>query len=140
MPRRKSPRFNSAEENFLLQWRGGQYACCMPVRNHRFHPLRKWELDFAWPTWRVGLEIQGGIWIGGAHARPTNILRDLEKHNALLDLGWAVWHFTPAQVMAGTAVQHLERVLMSIREGGGPWIPTILTVTGGKTTSALRVG
>lgn len=98
----------------------------MPERNHRFHPTRRWEIDFAWPEYRVGLEIQGGIWIGGAHARPMNIERDLEKHNALLDLGWRVWHFTPKQVKSGIAVQHLERVLLSLRKGE-PCITTTKT-------------
>lgn len=119
-------RVNQAEEAFLFQWRMlDPNRHFEPQRNHRFHPTRRWEIDFAWPAAKVGIEIQGGIWIGGAHARPSNIERDMEKHNALLDLGWRVWHFSPRQVKSGEAVQHLERVLLCARKGE-TW-PTVAT-------------
>lgn len=96
--------------------------CHLPPhkRNYRFHPTRKWEIDFAWPQFRIGLEIQGGIWgkskddmTGGAHGHAIGITRDMEKHNAYLDCGWRVWCFTPQQVKNGSAVKHIEGVLAS---------------------------
>lgn len=84
-----------------------------PCRNYRFHPSRKLEIDFGWPAYKIGLEIQGGVWRpgGGAHSRPGMIERDMEKHNLLLDLGWRVWQFTPQQVEKGTAIKHIDAVL-----------------------------
>lgn len=134
----KLPRVNAAEESFAFQCRAhfqrGAFELGEFVRNHRFHPVRRWTLDFAWPAYLVALEIQGGIWIGGAHARPVNIERDMEKHNALLDLGWRCYQFTPKQVTQGVAVQHIERVLLCARKGG-----ECVTGTGTTTTTASRL-
>lgn len=120
MKAERLPRVNAAEESFLFQCRAllqRRMTLGLPERNYRFHPERRWLLDFAWPQLKVAVEIDGGIWIGGAHARPVNIERDMEKHNALLDLGWRCYQFTPKQVKAGEAVQHIERVLLSARRG-----------------------
>jgi G:T-mismatch repair DNA endonuclease (very short patch repair protein) len=59
----------------------------------RFHPTRLWRLDFAWPEYKIGFEVEGGIWRpkGGAHSYPSNIERDIEKHNAAMLLGWKVY-------------------------------------------------
>jgi hypothetical protein len=107
---------NKGEELFAFQ----AGVCNLPAheRNYRFHPTRKWEIDFAWPQFKIGLEIQGGIWgksaddkTGGAHGHPIGITRDMHKHNALLALGWSVYLFAPADVKNGKAVKHLESVL-----------------------------
>jgi len=49
-----------------------------------------YRLDFAWVEAKVGLEIQGGTWSGGAHSRAKGQARDARKNNALLGLGWRV--------------------------------------------------
>jgi hypothetical protein len=109
---------NKAEVLFNFQ----ATLCKLPpyLCNYLFHPVRKWEIDFAWPQFKIGMEVQGGLWgkskddkSPGAHGHPTGIRRDIEKHNAYLDLGWRVWCFEPAQIKDGTAVQHMERVLGS---------------------------
>ncbi len=51
----------------------------IPVAEYRFHPTRKWRMDWAWPDQRVALEIDGGVWVRGAHGRGTGIVRDQEK-------------------------------------------------------------
>lgn len=86
-----------------------------PTRNYRFHPTRKFEIDWAWPEFKIGVEIQGGIFMpGGAHSLPTNILRDMTKQNLLLDFGWRVWHYTPSEVIKGIAIQHIDAVLRAM--------------------------
>jgi hypothetical protein len=61
-----------------------------------FDTVRKWRFDWAWPTWKVALEIQGGTWRkgGGAH-RGLKYLRDIEKFNTAASLGWYVLQATP---------------------------------------------
>ena len=66
-----------------------------PVMEHRFHPTRKWRFDFAWPAERVALEVEGGVWVGGAHGRGSGIVRDIEKYNAAAALGWRVMRVLP---------------------------------------------
>ncbi|MEI6872784.1 MAG: hypothetical protein WCL08_10930 [Verrucomicrobiota bacterium] len=108
---------SDAEELFAFQVRALKMLA--PVRNYRFLPGRKFEIDFAWPELMVGIEIQGGIWRtgGGAHSRPANIERDIEKHNLLLDHGWRVWQFTTQAVKSGEAVQKMQQVLQGGDDG-----------------------
>lgn len=79
----------------------------VPVTEHRFHPVRKHRFDLAWPAYRLALEIQGGVWVGGKHGRGSGILRDYEKLNLAASRGWRVLQFTPDQ--AGEAVAFLEK-------------------------------
>jgi len=102
-------RHNKGEEAFLFWCKALKLP--IPVRNFRFHTTRKFEIDWAWPALKIGVEIQGGIWVGGAHARPMNIARDMTKHNLLLDAGWRVWHYTPKEVMDGVAIEHIDKIL-----------------------------
>ena len=72
-----------------------------PVREHRFHPVRKWRLDFAWLDQKLALEVDGGIY-GGRHTRGAGFKKDQEKRNAAILMGWRVLHTTPAEVKDGS--------------------------------------
>ncbi|MGL4930900.1 MAG: hypothetical protein ACRC4H_12435, partial [Plesiomonas sp.] len=52
-----------------------------PVSEYVFHPTRKWRLDFAWPEYRLALEIHGGVYSGGRHTRGAGFTEDREKMN-----------------------------------------------------------
>ncbi len=70
-----------------------------PEVEYAFHPVRKWRFDYAWPHHgRIALEVEGGIWTGGAHAQPIGIERDMEKYNAAALLGWRVLRYQPADL------------------------------------------
>lgn len=74
---------------------------------------RKWRADLVFPDYRVMVEIDGGIWIKGAHGHPTDILRNMAKQNDAMLLGYQVLRFTPAEVRSGHAVDFTQRVLKS---------------------------
>lgn len=76
-----------------------------PEREHRFHSVRRWRFDFAWPRWRIALEVQGGIFTGGRHTRGAALLREHEKLNAAAIAGWRVLFATPRQVQNGEATK-----------------------------------
>jgi hypothetical protein len=61
-----------------------------PFREVAFSPSRRWRFDFAWPDVMVALEIEGGVWSGGRHARGPGFIADCEKYNASAALGWVV--------------------------------------------------
>jgi hypothetical protein len=107
---KRLPRLNAAEEAFA----GWLKILDLPqaVRNYRFAPLRKFELDFAWPKLLIGVEIQGGIWRakGGAHTGLGH-LRDMDKNNLAVELGWRVWQFDTDDAKSGRAAQRLEPFL-----------------------------
>ena len=61
-------------------------------RNIKFEPSRKWRFDFAWPTQKVAVEIDGLRYDGKAgHQTVKGVLNDAEKYEAALLLGWKVY-------------------------------------------------
>ncbi len=61
---------------------------------YRFHPTRKWRLDIAWPEHRVGVELEGGLFIHGRHSRGKGYEADMEKYNQLALHGWTMLRFS----------------------------------------------
>lgn len=79
---------------FLVICRGAKIP--EPVQEYRFaHPEHGFAFDFAWPEYRVALEKEGGLFGGGAHARPMGIGRDINKHNEAILRGWMVLRCIP---------------------------------------------
>lgn len=100
-----------------------------PVPEYKFHPTRRWKIDFAWPEVKLAVEIEGGIFgIGkpcplckrrsvGAHTSIQRLKSDLEKYNALALAGWRLLRFTPDQVRNGSAAE-IIRQFFAIRQHG----------------------
>ena len=61
---------------------------------HKFGD-RQFRWDYAVLEIGVLIEIQGGIWSGGAHGRGTGIMRDMEKLNYASCHGWRCLQYTP---------------------------------------------
>ena len=59
-----------------------------PVYELRFHPVRRWRFDLAWPDQKVALEVQGGIFVRGRHSRGDALLKEWEKLNTASGMGW----------------------------------------------------
>lgn len=99
---------------FDITW--SPYGLPTPETEFIFHPVRKWRLDYAWIKEKIACEIEGGIWIkgasgrGGAHSLPSNIVRDMEKSNEALRLGWRIFRFTPQQLRKGYAQEFMKTV------------------------------
>ena len=70
------------------------------VAEHRFHPIRKWRFDFAVPSSRIAIEIDGGVWAGGRHSGGAGQIKDMEKFNMAAIYGWRVMKYTPQQIHA----------------------------------------
>ncbi len=66
-------------------------------KEYIFHPTRKWRFDYAIPSHRIAIEIDGGVWVNGRHNRAQGYLNDLNKFNAAAAMGWVVLKFTPDQ-------------------------------------------
>jgi len=68
-----------------------------PVPEYRFHPVRRWRFDFAWPSSSrggVAVEVDGGQWRAGGGRHNTD--PDREKLNTAAALGWRVLRFSHA--------------------------------------------
>ena len=102
---------SEGEETFALQLRATGVEGW--VREHRFHPTRRWRFDFAWLDQMVAVEIQGGG-RAGRHTRHLGFSQDCEKLSVAASMGWRVLPVTTAQVKAGNALLWLEEAI------GGP--------------------
>lgn len=87
-------------------------------QEYRFHPERRWRFDFAIPSIKLAMEIDGGNRIAvvsrggkavavGRHTADA----DYEKLCEAAILGWRVLRFTPAQVKSGYAIGAIERAV-----------------------------
>lgn len=85
-----------------------------PVREHRFHKERMWRLDFAWPEYKVAVEVQGGIWKKGGHSSGVGITRDLEKLDHAMRDGWLVYQCGSDLIRTGRAVDTIG-IILSLR-------------------------
>ena len=74
-----------------------------PESQHKFHPVRRWRFDAAWPDALVAVELHGGTWSGGRHTRGAGMEADCEKMNAALLLGWRVLVYTTSMLKADPA-------------------------------------
>lgn len=112
---RAQPVGNTGEQTFAYQCIADKLPSF--IQNYCFMELRKFELDFAWPDFKVGLEIQGGVWNGkvGAHGSPLKILRDMEKSNLLTLCGWKVLRYTPDEVSCGIAIKGIKQLIRSVQ-------------------------
>ena len=97
------------EVRFLLMCRARRLP--LPVAEYRFHAVRKYRLDWAWKDAKLGLEVDGGIWTGGAHGRGTGIVRDQEKTNLAAGLGWRILRVTPGTLCTDATLDTIERAL-----------------------------
>lgn len=101
----------------LLNYYSMQWRMPAPVPEYRFAAQsrfkRQFRLDFAWPTLKVGVEIDGGVFMPGcgAHSMPWGIKRDMAKHNIALALGWQVYRFMPEQLGKPEALEFVRDAL-----------------------------
>lgn len=82
-----------------------------PEREYRFHPVRLWRFDFAWPGKRLAVEVEGGVYSGGRHTRGSGFMGDMAKYNEAALLGWRVLRFATSQVRDGSAVATIKGAL-----------------------------
>jgi hypothetical protein len=83
----------------------------------RFHPIRRWRFDAAFPSLKIAAEIDGGAWVQGRHVRGRGFIADQEKINEAQLLGWQVYRFVPDDLASGRFLDVLDRALARVRGG-----------------------
>ena len=96
------------ESAFALHCRAEKLT---PVREYLFMSPRKYRFDFAFPEASLAVEIEGGIWSGGAHVRGKKFQEDCRKYAEAAILGWRVMRFSTQQVISGEAIDYVLRAL-----------------------------
>jgi very-short-patch-repair endonuclease len=89
-----------------------------PEREYRFHPVRGWLFDRAWPEHRVAVELEGltAPWArAGRHQRAEGYAEDCTKYSEAQLLGWKVLRFTRHHLgladTPGGSIHTLKRAL-----------------------------
>jgi len=130
LPEKPAPKARSKEELFAFQCRAMRlppvvtqfrFAADAPVPGQRGKPPkpRQWRFDFAWPEYRLAVEIEGlvvrriggQLIVTGRHASVKGFKDDCEKYAAAALLGWTVLRFEQSQVKSGYAINMTQRVL-----------------------------
>lgn len=95
-----------AESRFMITWKaiGGQKY----NRETKFHPERRWKIDFTWDNAMVAVEVEGGVWLGGlgGHTSGKGYTNNCEKYNEAAFMGWTVFRLVPAQI----TVDNLKKI------------------------------
>jgi len=112
-------RTSSLERKFLILWNWQASAWPEPEREVRFHPVRRWRFDFAWPAHRVAVEMDGGIFTGGRHVRGPQYSAGCEKRNAAVVLGWRVLTYTTLDIRK-RPTQMIEEIISLLEQGKQP--------------------
>lgn len=86
------------------------YGIPEPQREFRFDSARRWRFDFAWPDRRLAVEVEGGVWVRGRHTRGAGYLKDLEKYNRAVELGWRVLRYPPNALHLVDTYEQIARV------------------------------
>lgn len=85
----------------------------LPVAEYKFHPTRRWKLDYAFVDHKLALEVEGGVWIIGRHQRPKGFLKDMEKYSEAAIAGWCVIRVTPKELCTQKTIELITRALAS---------------------------
>lgn len=78
---------------------------------YKFHPVRRWRFDLAHPETKTAIEIEGGIWTKGRHTRPIGYIKDMEKYNAAIELGWVILRYSTEQMKKSETYEQIKRVI-----------------------------
>jgi hypothetical protein len=115
-PARKQTQNSIAEDRFGMQLL--QYGLPPFIHHHRFpqslHPGNKrkvWIADYCNIEFKLMVEIDGGIFSGGAHGHPVDITRNMMKQNDAAILGFHTLRFATTWVKNKHAIEFLQRVL-----------------------------
>lgn len=82
-----------------------------PMLEYKFHPSRRWRFDFAWPEYKIALEVEGGIFVYGRHTRGSGFLKDMEKYNAAAMMGWRILRVQPKDLCLQTTVDMITETI-----------------------------
>ena len=84
----------------------------------KFHPVRKWRFDYAFPEYRVAVEVDGGVWTYGRHNSAKGYINDMEKLNTAASMGWLVLRITPDQRFYSSTIDFIKESMKASGIGG----------------------
>lgn len=108
-------KYSKLEQKFIDIW-VKRHPTIILQNEYRFHSSRRWRFDFAHIESNTAIEINGGIWNKGGHSSGNGLLRDYEKLNEAVFLGWSVFQLARSQITANW-IDRLAIHISSISHG-----------------------
>lgn len=90
-------------ENQLIEAKLPQWE-----REYRFIKPRRFRFDFAWPTIKFAVEVEGAVFSGGRHTRGAGYTTDCVKYALAAIEGYRIIRATTGQVSNGEAIQWVK--------------------------------
>ena len=103
-----SARVSPAEALFAIHCRE---RGLVPEAEVKFHPKRKWRVDFLFRKQALAVEIEGGTWSNGRHTRGKGFAADIAKYNELTKMGYRLLRYTTEMVLDGRAIEEVDALL-----------------------------
>lgn len=104
---------SKAEIAFRSYWDEHYEELFPMVSEYKFHPVRRWRVDFVNHSYKLAVEIQG---IGYGHGGSVKSLqKDIEKHQQLAILGWTYF-----PILASECTKRIDVAILPVLE----WINT----------------
>lgn len=110
------PKHSHLEEALAFQIRAARLPA--PDREYKALANRRYRWDFAWPSYSLLVEVQGGIWMKGGHSSGAGITRDCTKLSLATLAGWATMQVTKDHIESGEALQWIRTYLESKQDDG----------------------
>lgn len=84
-----------------------------PTPEHKFHPKRRWRIDWYFEAngKKLALEVEGGVWQMGRHTRGSGFVADMEKYNNLTMFGIHLLRVTPDNLLKKSTIEMLKTIL-----------------------------
>ena len=82
------------------------------IAEYKFHPERKWRIDyFINGKIKLAIEIEGGIWTSGRHTRPAGFIADMEKYNAMTELGIYLYRLSYVNMCNAETILKIKKLI-----------------------------
>ena len=88
----------------------------VPVKEYRIDPNRKFHADYAWPSIKLSVEINGGVFTKGAHGSITGILDGYKKINHLATQGWHIMIYVPGEMLKSSTADQIKEAYKCLTE------------------------
>jgi very-short-patch-repair endonuclease len=75
-----------------------------------FYPGRRFRFDYAHMATKVGIELDGGIFIRGRHSRGMGQAKDAEKGRLAWEKDWDCIHFTTACLTSENVLRAINKL------------------------------
>lgn len=106
---------SSHETKFFILWQElSEEIGGIPLeREFKFLPDRRYRFDFAHPTTRVAVELEGGHWMkgGGRHNRGSGFEADCLKYFEAVADNWKVFRLTASMITE----ENVRRIMHYVR-------------------------